>query len=62
MSEVELTCTTAQDRNKAALDDFYALYAGGELYSDPSFGPDVDTLYWGDLGEGYIMKTYEPKI
>ena len=31
------TCHTAQDRNKAKLDDFYSLYSGSELFSDDDF-------------------------
>lgn len=46
------SCTTSQDRNKAALDDFFAIYKGSAKYTDSDFGPNNNALYWGDMGQG----------
>lgn len=50
------TCSTSQDRNKAELPDFWSLYNGSSMYSDPDFMPDNDSLYWADLGEDMSSK------
>ena len=42
------TCTTTQDRNKAAVDPFYDLVLKTDKYSDPVFTPDHSSLDWVD--------------
>lgn len=59
---VSHTCHTAQDRNKAALDDFYSIYNGSSMYSDDDFKPDSDSLYWGDFSEGNSWASKESQI
>ena len=45
-------CHLAQERNKEELDnDFYTVYNGNDMYSDPKFTPDATSLYWGDQSE-----------
>ena len=44
-------CHTAQDRNKADLDDFWSIYNGSSMYTDEGFGHDSSALYWSDMGE-----------
>ena len=58
------TCLTSQERNKADLDDFYAIYRGSATYSDSDFKPDSDALYWADMGEdtSKMATEKEPKI
>jgi len=50
------TCHSAQDRNKAALPDFFSIYNGTEMYTDPDFKADNDSLYWADMGEDLSSK------
>jgi hypothetical protein len=48
------TCTSAQERNKAPVADFYSLVAKTEKYSDPDFAPNKTSLDWADMGESEL--------
>ena len=43
------TCLTTANRNKAKLDDFYALLKGSTPYSDDDFSADMSAVYWKDI-------------
>ena len=43
------TCFTTANRNKAKLDDFYALLKSKKAYSDDDFTPDTSQAYWADI-------------
>jgi hypothetical protein len=45
-------CRTSQDRNKAALDDFWSIYRGPNMWTDEVFGHGNDALFWPTMGEG----------
>ena len=43
------TCLTTANRNKAKLDDFYALLKGTTPYADADFTADQNAVYWKDI-------------
>ena len=43
------TCLTTANRNKAKLDDFYALLKGTTPFADDDFTPDQSSVYWKDI-------------
>jgi len=46
-----LICQYGENRNKAALDDFWGILGSNTTYNDSDFTPDNTSLEWTDLGE-----------
>ena len=46
-----MICQFGENRNKAALDDFWGILGSNTTYNDSDFTPDNTSLVWSDLGE-----------
>ena len=50
-------CQRAPTANKADVPDFYAIYAGADVFTDDKFPHTSEAFAWSDAGEVYSSAT-----